>query len=139
MQSVIQTGQPIDSFNFVATAGAKDLVAVISPMRTAALIQLESVEVVLRLGDVRTELKSSDADIISITPNDATDCPIMFTSSESGHVSAYLLKDAAGSVEQIASFGGAHSDSVRSMVYLEEQGIVYTGGEDSKVVGWSIL
>lgn len=116
-----------------------DLTAVISPMRTAALVQLESEEIVLRLGDVRTELKSSDADIISITRNHSTDCPIMFTSSESGTIGAYLLKDAHGTIEKVASFGGVHSDSVRSLVYLEDQGIVYTGGEDSKVIGWSII
>ena len=140
LQSVIQTGQPIDSFNFTPTSAAKDLIAVISPMRTAALLKLQTEDLILRLGDVRTETKSSDTDIISITTNTSTDCPIMFTTSETGLVGAFLLNvnDTAGGIEQVASFGGVHSDCVRSIIYLEEQGIVYTGGEDSKVVGWSI-
>ena len=137
LQSVIQTGCPIDRFNFTPISTANDLLAVISPMRTAALIQLKAEEVILNLGDVRIKTKSDD-DIISITSNNSTDCPIMFTSSQSGQIGAYLLKDASGTVEQVASFGGVHSDSVRSMIYLQEQGIVYTGGEDSKVVAWSI-
>lgn len=141
LQSVIQTGQPIDSFAFTPISTAPDLMAVISPMRTASLLQLQGEEVILRLGDLRNELKSPtpDLDIISITTNTATDCPIMFTSSESGSIGAYLLKDSQGTIEQVASFGSdVHSDSVRSLIYLEEHGIVYTGGEDSRVVAWSI-
>ena len=113
------------------------MVAVISPMRTAALFQLKTEEIILNLGDVRNKTKSDD-DIISITSNNSTDCPIMFTSSQTGQIGAYLLKDYSGNIEQVASFGGVHSDSVRSMIYLQEQGIVYSGGEDSKVVAWSI-
>lgn len=138
LQSVIQTGCPIDSFNFTPTSSAFDLISVISPMRTAALVQLQAEEVVLRLGDVRSRTHF-DADIINITSNNSTDCPIMFTSSQSGEIGAYLLKDSSGSFEHVASFGEVHSDTVRSLIYLEEHGIVYTGGEDSKVVGWSIL
>lgn len=139
LQSVIQTGQPIDSFTFVPNSEEKDLTAVISPMKTAALVQLKSEEIVLRLGDVRDEIKGNADDIISITSNKTTDCPIMFTTSQSGQVGAYLLRDSQGNFEQVASFGGVHSDSVRSMIYLEDHGIVYTGGEDSKVIGWSIM
>ena len=137
LQSVIQTGCPIDRFNFTPISTASDMVAVISPMRTAALFQLKTEEIILNLGDVRNKTKSDD-DIISITSNNSTDCPIMFTSSQTGQIGAYLLKDYSGNIEQVASFGGVHSDSVRSMIYLQEQGIVYSGGEDSKVVAWSI-
>lgn len=138
LQSVIQTGCPIDRFNFTPISMASDMVAVISPMRTAALVQLKSEEVIMNLGDVRNKTTKSDDDIISITSNNLTDCPIMFTSSQIGQVGAYLLKDASGNIEQVASFGGVHSDSVRSIIYLQEHGIVYTGGEDSKVVAWNI-
>lgn len=138
LQSVIQTGCPIDSFNFTPTSTVPDLISVISPMRTAALVQLQAEEVVLRLGDVRTRTQA-DADIVNITSNTATDCPIMFTTGQSGEIGAYLVKDASGLIEPVASFGGVHSDTVRSLIYLEEHGVVYTGGEDSKVVGWSIL
>lgn len=138
LQSVIQTGCPIDRFNFTPISTAPDMVAVISPMRTAALVQLKAEEVLMNLGDVRNKTTKSDDDILSITTNNSTDCPIMFTSSQSGQVGAYLLKDASGNIEQVASFGGVHSDSVRSIIYLQEHGLVYTGGEDSKVVAWSI-
>ena len=139
LQSVIQTGCPIDSFNFVPCSQFKDLTAVISPMRTASFLQLENEEIILNLGDIRTLTRQSDADIISIFANRSTDCPIIFTSSESGQIGAFLLKDPSGSLDQIASFGGdVHSDTVRSMIYLEELGVIYTGGEDSKVVAWSI-
>jgi WD repeat-containing protein 89 len=137
LQSVIQTGCPIDRFNFTPISTATDMVAVISPMRTAALVQLKAEEVILNLGDVRNKTKLDD-DIIIITSNNSTDCPIMFTSSQTGEIGAYLLKDSFGNVEPVSSFGGVHSDYVRSMVYLQEHGIVYTGGEDSKVVAWSI-
>lgn len=137
LQSVIQTGCPIDRFNFTPISMVSDMVAVISPMRTAALVQLKTEEIILNLGDVRQKTKSDD-DILSITSNNSTDCPIMFTSSQTGQIGAYLLKDYSGNIEKVASFGGVHSDSVRSMIYLQEQGIVYTGGEDSKVVAWSI-
>lgn len=137
LQSVIQTGCPIDRFNFTPFSTAPDMVAVISPMRTATLVQLQAEEIILNLGDVRDKTKSDD-DIVSITSNNSTDCPIMFTSSPTGQVDAYLLQDASGNIEKVASLGGVHSDAVRSMIYLQEQGIVYTGGEDSKVVAWGI-
>lgn len=139
LQSVIQTGCPIDSFSFVPCSNFKDLTAVISPMRTASLVQLGSEEILMNLGDIRTLTGQADSDIISIYSNSSTDCPIIFTSSESGQVGAFLLKDPSGSLEQIASFGGdVHSDTLRSMIYLEDHGVIYTGGEDSKVVAWSI-
>ena len=139
LQSVIQTGCPIDSFSFVPCSLVKDLTAVISPMRTASLLQLETEEIVTNLGDIRALTRQPDADIISITANPSTDCPLIFTSSESGQIGAFLLKDPSGSLEQIATFGGdVHSDTVRSLIYLEGNGVIYTGGEDSKVVAWSI-
>lgn len=137
LQSVIQTGCPIDSFDFTPISTAPDMTAVISPMRTAALVQLNSEKVLLQLGDIR-DCTHVDTDIISIVANESTDCPIMFTTSQKGEVGAYLIKDASGILEQVASFGGVHSDVVRSIIYLPESGLVYTGGEDSKVVGWNI-
>ena len=139
LQSVIQTGCPIDSFNFVPCSQFKDLTAAISPMRTASLIQLEREEILLNLGDIRSLTRQPDADIIAISANTTTDCPIIFTSTEAGQIGAFLLKDASGSLDQIASFGGdVHSESIRSLIYLEDHAVVYTGGEDSKVVAWSI-
>lgn len=140
LQSVIQTGCPIDSFNFVPCSQIKDLTAVISPMRTASFVRLEDEEIVFNLGDIRRLTGKSDADIITITSNVSTDCPLIFTSSESGQIDSFLFQNPSEGLERVASFGGnVHADTVRSLIYLEEKGILYTGGEDSKVVAWSIL
>lgn len=138
LQSVIQTGCPIDSFSFTPVSSGPDMMAVISPMRTAALIQLRHEEIIMSLGDVRQQTRP-DTDIIDIMTNEATDCPIMFTTTESGSVGVYLLRDTSGKLDPVAEFGGVHSESVRSIVYCERSGVVYTGGEDSKVVAWSVM
>lgn len=139
LQSVIQTGCPIDSFSFTPTSTAKHLAAIISPMKTAALAQLNTGEVIYNLGDVRTKTSAADADILQICSNETTDCPIMFTTSSTGMVNGYLIKDTLGSIENVASFGKqVHSEAVRSLLYLQDCGVIFTGGEDAKVVGWNI-
>ncbi len=138
LQSVIQTGCPIDSFNFIPISTAPDMIAVLSPMRTAALIQLDQEEIILQLEDVRHKTDQKDVDIVGIFANPSTDCPIMFTTTQTGTIGAYLLKDASGTIEQVSQFGSVHSDTVRSIVFVPECGAVYTGGEDSKIVAWGI-
>lgn len=138
LQSVIQTASPIDSFSFVPTTQVSDLCAVLSPMQTVSLVRLSQGAVFGHLGDMRQRTRP-DATVVSILPNPASDCPIMFVTDERGDVMVHLLTDETGEgVQQIGAFGGGHSESVRSLLYLAEYGTVFTGGEDAKVIGWSI-
>lgn len=148
LQAVVQTACPIDAFAFTPTSKTPELLAIWSPMQTALFADLQTGDVIGNLGDVRKLFSSGSSDaaqIICVDPNPDTDCPVLFATLPDGRVEVFLIHySSAGSgsndarIERVAELAGGHCETVRSLLYLPEHGALFTGGEDAKVIGWSI-
>ena len=136
LQSVIQTACSIDAFAFTSTSTAPEMLAIWSPMQTALFADLDTGDVVHNLGDVRRFTGEEASQIISFDSNPDTDSPIYFTTLPDGRVQVFLLR--AFAEERVAELTGGHCEAVRSLLYLPEHGVLFTGGEDAKVIGWNI-
>lgn len=138
LQSVIQTACSIEAFSFTPTQSVEELMAIWSPMQTALLALLDTGDICASLGDIRAHSNAQDGtQLVSIDANPDTDCPVMFLSDARGNISVHLIRSAT-EIQRVASFGGGHCEPVRSLLYLPEHNVVFTGGEDAKVIGWSI-
>jgi WD40 repeat protein len=137
LQSVIQTAASIDAFAFTPTLQAPEAVAIWSPMQTALFADLDSGELLGNLGDLRRVPGAEATQIIAFDSNPETDCPIYFAALPDGRVQVFLIRSWAG-VEGIAELSRGHCEAVRSVLYLPEHGVLFTGGEDAKLIGWNI-
>ncbi len=140
LQSVIQTACPIDAFAFTPTARNPELLAIWSPMQTALFADLQSGDLLGNLGDVRRFSGGEASQIIAFDASPETDCPIYFSALPDGRVQVFLIRSMVGEggVELVSELAGGHCEAVRSVLYLPGHGVLFTGGEDAKVIGWSI-
>jgi hypothetical protein len=146
LQSVIPLPWPIDAFSFTPVSGHEDMVAVISPMNTVALARLNTGDLLSRGDESATGPGSlsgsagSSSAIVTVAANPATDCPLLFSGLQDGSMLVHAIHGPSPDhIVQVASFGtGVHRDLIRCALYLPQEGVVFTGGEDARIAGWEI-